>query len=214
MTNQLDVPPTLWAAVRSAGRGLVRTWPRRIVLGVLVLVPALVAALGGFRTVELPPPPQLAAGESFDLGPAVVRAESFFVSDRVLTSFLPDEAQAWVGVIVDLDLGVDDEWRVPDEVFTIEGVADGGYEHAVLTSDDSLLDTLKPGVPQQVAVLFPVSDPDSVGDTVQFGLTALYEMRSFFEGTMRWWVEEEVSAYVDVPRDDEVPPALVEEEDS
>lgn len=212
MTRQLDAPPTLWAGLRSIGRALVRTWPRRIVLGVLVLVPALVAALGGFRTVELPPPPQIAVGESFDLGPAVARADSFFVSDQVLTSFLPDDAQAWVGVIVELELAVDDEWFIPGEVFTLAGVADEGFEHAVLISDDSLLSALKPGVPHQAALLFPVADPESVGDTVQLGLTSLYEMRSFLEGTMRWWAEEEPSAYVEVPRDDDVPPALVDDE--
>ena len=212
MTRELDAPPTWWSAVRRTGRALVRTWPRRIVLGVVVLVPALVAALGGFRTVELPPPPQIAAGETFDLGPAVVRAESFFVSDQVLTSFLPDDAQAWVGVIVDLELSIDDEWFLPGEVFTVTGVAEEGFEHAVITSDDSLLSALKPGVPQQAAILFPVTDADAVGDTLQFGLTSLYEMRSFFERTMRWWTEEEVSAYVELPREDEVPPALVDEE--
>ena len=212
MISDLPAPPTLWAAVRSAGRALVRTWPRRIVLGVLVLVPALVAALGGFRTVELPPPPQIPLEESFDLGPAVVQAESFFVSDQVLVSFLPDGAQAWVGVIVEMELGIDDQWVVPRDVFTLVGIADEGYEHAVITSDDSLLSALKPAVPEQVAVLFPVSDADAVGDTVQLGLTSLYEMRSFFEGTMRWWTEEEASAYVEVPRNDEVPPALVDED--
>ena len=212
MTSELPAPPTLWALVRSGARGAVRTWPRRVVLGVLVLVPTLVAALGGFRTVELPPPPHIEAGETFELGPAAVRAESFFVSDQVLDSFLPDGAQAWVGVIVDLEVNIDDEWRVPGEVFTIEGIADEGFEHAVITSDDSLLNTLKPGVPERVAVLFPVSDPEAVGDTVQVGLTSLYQMRSFFERTMRWWTEEEVSAYVEVPRDDELPPALVDED--
>lgn len=212
MTSAQQGPPTLWAVLRSGLRALVRTWPRRVVLGAVVLVPVLVAALGGFRTVELPPPPQIAAGEAFDLGPAVVTADSFFVSDQVLTTMLPDGAVGWVGVVVDLRVHIKDEWRLPNDVFALpalEAGAEVGY--AVITQDDSLLVQLEPDLPQRVALLYPVTDTSAVGEELELHVRTLYEQRSFFEGTMRWYTDE-VAARVQVPRSDDVPPALIDED--
>ena len=204
--------PALASGVRAAAWALVRTWPRRVALSVLVLVPALVAGLGGFRTVELPPPPQVPAGEPFDLGPAAVRVESFFVSDQVLTGMLPEDAQGWVGVLVELTVHADDEWSLPDDVIAVPTLPGGervGY--GVITQDDSILTRLGPDLPQLVALLYPVADLGAVGGELQVDLRTLTEERSFFEGTMRWYPGE-VGATVQVSRTEQIPPAMIDEQ--
>lgn len=212
MTSEVSAPPGLWAMVRSALRSLVRTWPRRIAIALIALVLVLVTALGGFRTVELPPPPQLAAGEAFDVGPAEMHASSFFVSDRVLPHMLPDGAQGWIGVLVDLTVHAADEWNPPAEVFSVPELADGAEaNYAAITQDGSLLVQLEPDVPQQVAMLYPVPDTTAVGDEVELAVRTLYQQRSFFEGTVRWYTDD-VGATVRLPRNDDVPPALIDED--
>lgn len=193
-------------------RSLVRTPLRRVLVGVGVLVPVLVIALGGFRTVELPPHPHLDPGESFELGPAAVRVDSYFVSDRVMTGMLPDGAQGWVGVLVDVTVHIEDEWNPPNEVFAVPALEAGeAVEYFVIAQDDSLLVHLEPDVPQRLALLYPVSDTSAVPEQLDLHLRTLYHQRSLFEGTMRWYPDE-VAASVALPRTDEVPPALVEED--
>lgn len=206
-----DPVRALGAGVRGVLRAIVRTWPRRVVLAVVVLVPVLVAALGGLRTVDLPPPPQVAVGEPFDLGPAQVQVEAFFVSEQVFTSMLPDGARGWVGVLVELTAHTQDEWSLPDDVFALPGLTGTGQlGHAVITQDDSLLVALGPDVPQRVALLFPVPEVTAVPEDLELTMRSLYEQRSFFDQTMRWYTDE-VAATVRVPRTDEIPPALIDE---
>lgn len=220
MTAHPAADPTWRGAVRQAARWVLGSWPRRITFAVILIAPTAVVASEGMATVELPPPPQVQPGQTFDLGPADVQVQSFFVSDQVLTHSLPDDAQAWVGVIVDLHLQTAEGWNLPNDVVAAPGLAAGssepgantaGFDQALITSDDSLLVRLEPSVPQQVVLLFPVADAGTVADTVELDLHSLYQMRSFLEGSMRWWTGE-VAAEVAVPRDDQVPPALIEED--
>lgn len=136
---------------------LVATWPRRLVLAVLLLVPVLVLALGGFRAAD-PPPRDVAAGMPTDTGAYLVVPHSYFVSDEIDAYGLED-GQTWVGVVVDLTnqgpepiyLTFNDQtFRLGDEVSPLD---DSPYEAMRLDLGARLGDA-QPGLTYPVALLW------------------------------------------------------------
>ncbi|MFV0426558.1 MAG: hypothetical protein ACK5KU_05920 [Beutenbergiaceae bacterium] len=79
------------------------TWPRRIVVGSLLLIPVLVVVLGGFAFAN-PHSQDIPAGEAVDLGPLIIRPTAFFVSAETNRFDLEYwGAQAYLGVLVEVE---------------------------------------------------------------------------------------------------------------
>lgn len=136
---------------------LIASWPRRIALAVLLLVPVIVLALGGFRPAE-PPPRDVAVGTMTETGAYDVVPQGYFVSDQ-LDAYGLDDGQTWVGVVVDLEnqgpeptylIFNDETFRLPDSVGAVD---DGPYEALRLDTATSLGDA-QPGLTYPVALLW------------------------------------------------------------
>lgn len=195
--------------VRTVAVFLLATWPRRLVLGLILLIPCIVITLGGLR----PAPPieyDIAAGETVDTGPLTVRPTAFFVSDEVQRSTLGyhDGAVAWVGVVVEVDnvtteqIPLDFPGAASDAVVPVlddgvlidtgSSVPDVVLRLADATSSPRVL----PGVPSELVLLWPLSDADAVGDELVVTLTEqewVYRVLSGEEGWLslgeRWRME-------------------------
>ena len=159
------------------------TWPRRIVVGTLLLIPVIVAVFGGFggaqvESHEVPP------GQQVDVGAMVVTPTAFFVSDEVERSFLEiADAEAWLGVIVEVDnlttetlsltfsRGASDAVSPAlDEALTT--AVGWSYPDSVLrVADATPGDRALPGVRTQVALMWPLTDADAVGETLDITMT-------------------------------------------
>jgi hypothetical protein len=174
---------------------LLATWPRRIVLGVILLVPMLVALLGGFGRAE-PRSYDLAPGEWVDLGAYSARVESSFVSDEVLTLFLDDEVpdDAFFGVVLEM---VNTERNAVSPQYDFgtfvprlpEGVLGrtSGPDYAMLVSDGSLGAPLMPGLTTRVAMLWTVPDVTQLPDgDIAIDLTASELTYSLMGDEDRW----------------------------
>ena len=144
---------------RTALAWLLATWPRRIGLGLLLLAPLLVLALGGFRPAD-PPPRDVAAGVPTDTGAFTVVPHSYFVSDQVEAYGLED-GQTWIGVIVDLtnqgsepfSLTFDDEtFRLPDALAAVDTYP----SEAMRLDTDTTLGRVQPGLTYSAALLWRV----------------------------------------------------------
>lgn len=159
------------------------TWPRRIVIGTLLLIPVIIAAFGGFGGTEVESH-EVEPGVPVDVGAMVVTPTAFFVSDEVERSMLEIvDAEAWLGVIVEVD-------NLTTETLSLtfsRGVADAvspaldaglttavswSYPDTVLrVADASNGDRALPGVTSQVALMWPISDADAVGDRLDLTMT-------------------------------------------
>ncbi|TDE91629.1 hypothetical protein EXU48_15925 [Occultella glacieicola] len=200
-------------SVPGIARWFVRTWPRRIAIAMVVVLLLVIAAVGGFARVPPEPVRQVAAGEVVDLGPYTVSVESFFVSDQVDVYGLPEEADAWIGVVMELENTQLDGLFVDYQNFTLDGaqLVEARSTTVLLLADDSRASFLSPNLPVRVAMLWSVVDPDTIGDEVRLSLIETYEDTSFLFEETSWYVGDRIGV-VEVPRDDDIPPAIVDEE--
>jgi hypothetical protein len=203
---------------------LLATWPRRLLVGGLLLVPVIVAALGGFGTTE-PRSFEASAGEDIDLGPLIMRPLAFFVSDETQRSGLDfvDGAEAWLGVVVEVENTT--ETHIPltfpgpaSDALTPQLPADVLLSSLTVASDairvaDGTVGTVAlPGVRTQVALLWPISDPAAVPDDE---LDAVMTESLWTFGPMsneEKWMSLGDTWHVALPRT-ELPPAMFEPED-
>lgn len=174
---------------------LLATWPRRLAVGLLLLVPVLVTALGGFRTAD-PPPRDVAAGDPVDTGAYLAVPHYYFVSDAVDAYGLED-GQTWVGVVVDLtnqgerpiSITFDDEtFRLP-----ASWVPENDGPAEVLRLDTaSDVGQVQPGLRYEVALLWPttaVANPPS-----ELSLTmhrTIYREFNIEPGSFAWFSTED-----------------------
>lgn len=209
---------------RTVGTLLMATWPRRILCGVVILIPAIVAAFGGFGKAE-ERREAIPVGTSVDLGPMTMRPVSFFVSADVNRSDLEsrDGAEAYLGVIVDVENSTDEHISltfpgpasdavVPDldaDLFAMERTSTA--DAALRVVDNTNGETVLPGIPDQVALLWPITDVDAVPDVLTISMTESVWEYGVVSGEDRWlslgdtWL-------MDLPRDD-LPTALYEPPD-
>lgn len=202
---------------------LLATWPRRILLGLVLLIPVIVAAAGGFGRAE-PRSFELQAGERVDLGPLTVRPTAFFVSDATARSNLETQegAEAWLGVIVDVEnttsasisltfSGAASEAVVPQ---LAEGQVLGDLstpDFAYRVADNSEGSQALPSIPTQVAMLWAITDADSIGDVLTATLTEQEWRYGPLSGEENWFALGDVWT-VELPRT-ELPPTMFEPED-
>src|SRR5690606_21085315 len=143
---------------RTAVVAMLATWPRRVALALLLLLPGVVAALGGFRPGE-PTTPPVAAGVPTDPGADLVVPHAYFVADRVDAAGRADGEQ-WVGVVVGLThrgdepiyLTFNDEtFRLPDGVVASDLAR---AQEAIRLDTGTNLGEVQPGLRYQVALLW------------------------------------------------------------
>lgn len=199
----------VWVWVRGARRRQVMTG---LLVGVL-LAPLAVAAAGGFATADEVQAERFAAGQSLDLGQVEVQVQSTFVSDAVETHALPEEAAAWLGLVVQVVNRGDEEVILSRHLFRVPGLEPLQEEPrtTVVVSDGSFLVTLAPDVPQEVALLWPLADAPDV-ETVQVELYPVLAQESMLDPGSILWLADPLLGVVEVPATD-VPPTLLDEEE-
>lgn len=202
---------------------LLATWPRRIVLGLVLLVPIVIAAAGGFGKTE-PRSFALQAGESVDLGPLTMRPTAFFVSDETERDGLEytDGAEAWLGVIVEVENtttssisltfpGPASHAIMPElpegQLLTDLSVASEAFRIADYTDGRRTL----PSVPTEVALLWEISDPEAIGDTLTATMTEQVWTYGPMSGEESWMSLGDIWT-VELPRT-ELPPSMFEPEE-
>lgn len=203
-------------------RALAAPWGRAgVVAGVVLLVVVLVVgAAGGFRTVEARELPEHVAGEPVDLGPVSVTVLEHLVTDQVQTSRLEqvDGATAWLVVRARVEV-TDDQTldSLPTTLVPPPGVAlseeDGRAEpdRQLLLRDGTSLPQGHPGLPEEMAYLWAVADPADVPDPLELTLLGSTSYYSPIYQRESWAMPEPVGRVV-VPRTDDVPEVLVEEQ--
>ena len=142
---------------RTAVVFLVATWPRRILLALVLFVPVVVGAVGGFQRAD-PPPRGVEAAVVTDTGAYLVVPQYFFVSDQVDASL--DDGERWVGAVVQIT----NQGTTPisvtfsDQTFKLPGSVPnegGANPHEVLRLDTGkYLGQAQPGITYEVALLW------------------------------------------------------------
>lgn len=195
---------------------LLASWPRRIALAVLLLIPVLVLALGGFRPAD-PPPRDVAVGESTDTGAYMVVPHGYFVSDQV-DAYGLDDGQTWVGVVVDLQnqgpepiyLTFDDEtFRLPEGIAVDDG---GPYEALRLDTSTSLGDA-QPGLTYPVALLWRAPAGTDPAPELTMTMNRTIRTESNLEAGYYLWRATGDTSDVALPQVDVPAQILAEEED-
>lgn len=223
-------PPRAARAVPVA-RALVGTWPRRAALAAVLGVVVGTTAAGGLakHVAADAGPVRAAADEPVPTGPFDLAVRSWSVTDDVQVSALEDAgADAWLLVVVGA-LDTDRESRrLDDTAVTLPAELPAGLalvgeaepdrpETTLLVRDASLYPVLQPGLPEDVALLWPVTveDAGAVSDdpaTPDEPLTVTlptFRYRDMTIGGGRRWAESGVVVLVDVPPGD-VPADVVD----
>jgi hypothetical protein len=220
-------------------RAVAGTWPRRIALAVVLGLVAGTAAAGGFaqHVAAEAGPAHAAAGEPVPTGPFDLTVRSWSVTDTVQVSALEDSgADAWLVVVVGA-LDTDREPRrldrtavtLPDELpggLALAGDAEADRpDPTLLVRDASVYPVLQPGLPEDVALLWPMTVPEGWAEAGDGGaadaavlrtpdepLTVTlptFRYRDMTVGGGRRWAETGTVVLVDVPPGD-VPPSIVD----
>ncbi|WP_420114203.1 hypothetical protein [Pseudactinotalea sp.] len=143
---------------RTAVVFLLATWPRRILLALLLLVPVIVGAVGGFGKAE-PPPREVAPDVVTDTGAYLVVPRYYFVSDQVDTYGLAD-GERWVGAVAQITNQGTEPISVTfsDETFVLPDTVpneNSRFPYEVLRLDTgSSLSEAQPGLTYEVALLW------------------------------------------------------------
>ncbi|NDO90460.1 hypothetical protein [Cellulosimicrobium composti] len=210
-------------------RAVVGTWPRRVALGVVVGVVASTVAAGGLaRHVAADAGPARAvAGEAVATGPFDVTVRSWTVTDAVRADDLEGAgADAWLVVVVGADNADRESRRLDRTAVTLPDALPGGLALAgdaepdrpdptLLVRDASAYPLLQPGLPEDVALLWPVTlDAEDAlldgGPDEPLTVTLPeFRYRDMTVGGGRRWAETGDVVLVDVPPGD-VPPGIVD----
>lgn len=203
---------------------LLATWPRRIGLGLVLLIPVIVVLLGGVR----PAPPvshEVAVGATVDTGTLLLTPSAFFVTDEAARDTLEytEGAVAWLGVLVTVENQTDEaiplnfpgaasDALVPDvaEEQFVTGLS-GTPDTALRIADASDGSTSLPGVTSEVAVMWPIGDPEAIGDTLTFSMTESIWTFRLLSGEDGWLSIGDVWT-MELPRT-ELPDSLYEPEE-
>jgi len=203
---------------------LLATWPRRVILGLLLLVPCMAALLGGFGRAPVDRH-EVAPGELIELGPMSVRPTEFFVSDEVERSTLEytDGADGWLGVLVEVDnvtttaITLSSPGPASDAVAPVlpadlnAGITWGTADTVLRVADASPGQHALPDVPTVVALMWPVTDMHAIGDSLDITMTEAVFQYGIASGQDVWLSTGDVWQTT-LPRTD-LPESLFEPKD-
>lgn len=201
---------------RTALAFLMASWPRRVLLALVLFVPVVVAATGGFARAE-PPPRTVEPGVVTDTGAYRVVPQSYFVSDRVEPGML-DEGTRWVGAVVEITnqgnepISVvfnDQTFQLPDDVPN-DSFAN---PHEVLRADTGTrLGSAQPGVTYQAVLLWETTGLQDPPPELTLTMNRTEWTRWNLEAGLSTWRSTPEAYDVALPLG--APPAsVVEEED-
>lgn len=203
--------------VRHAITAAVATWPRRVLLGVVIVVPLLLGLAGGYAPAPQRDLPPIQPDQTVQIGPFDLALHEFFVSDEVNVRALPEEADAWLGVVFTAT-GTHTAavpfhqyaLTFPEELGLINEVSQVNPPHReMLRLDDGTgYYRIEPGLQARVVSLFPITDAHDIADTLTLAVTDLESSWSFLLETESWYERERVG-HVTLPRT-RVPEHLVE----
>lgn len=201
---------------RAALAFLLATWPRRLLLSLVLLTPVLAAAAGGFRAAD-PPPSTVAAEAVTNTGAYRVVPRSYFVSTQVDAGSL-EEGEQWVGALaqitnqgtapISVDFS-DPTFELPADVRTDEEV---NPVEVLRVDTGSRLGWAQPGVTYEVALLWrttALADPPAEL-TLTMNDTAWTEWN--IEAGFHTWRATPHANQVSLPLA-EAPVSILEEED-
>ena len=143
---------------RTALAFVLATWPRRLVLSLVLAVPVVTAAAGGCGPAD-PPPRTVAPQVVTDTGAYRVVPRSYFVSEQVDAGSL-EEGERWVGAIAQITNQGQEPISVTFSDQTFELPADVPNEESpnpyeVLRLDTgSRLGSAQPGITYEVALVW------------------------------------------------------------
>lgn len=189
---------------------LVATAARRtawVAIGSAVITAAV---LGGWSAAPSESIPEVAAGESVDLGQLrveVIGWEVRGVAQEALEDY--PGADAWLFLELVMSTATDRTERARPEVLELPDEVlldpDNPEPHRLMLLRDATRDpSLQPGIPERVVMVWPVA-ADSVGDAASLPLRLIqYEQFSAFSTGELIWTTAGVAATVDAPRDDRV----------
>lgn len=196
---------------------LLASWPRRIVLSLVLLLPVMVAAGGGLLPAE-PPTRHVAPGVVTDTGAYRVVPRSYFVSDRVDAGSL-EEGVRWVGAVaqitnqgaepINVTFG-DATFELPDHVPN-DSVAN---PHEVLRLDTGTrLGSAQPGLTYEVALLWRTTGLEDPPAELPLTLRETAWTRWSIEAGYFSWRAQPDASEVRLPLV-EAPESILTEEDS
>lgn len=192
------------------------TWPRRLFLGLVLLLPVILAATGGLGAAA-PPPRDVPPGVVTDTGAFQVTPHSYFVSDRVDAGSL-DEGYRWVGLIAEVTAqgsepiqiaSSGDTFELSDQVPNEERAAP--YEVLRLDTGERL-GAAQPGLTYEVAMLWRTRGLAEPPPELTFTMNRTEWTRWNIEAGFYSWRATADSYEVTVPVT-EAPAVILEEED-
>lgn len=211
-------PESQVISLRGLARPLVSTWPRRMAWLTAIVVVAVTAFAGGFAAEAPAAARNPEPGEWVEVGPVRVAVTSWAVRSDVDPESLEDVdgADAWLVVEARVASSTGTSEQYPDRAIELPAdieVADSDPDSVVLLRDGSLFPDLQPGLPERVALLWPVraeSAPD--GDNLEIDLRRLQRATSQVDGSEIWRTSD-LAGTVTVPRDRATGDELIEADD-
>lgn len=195
---------------------LLATWPRRLLLALVLLVPVVVGATGGFDTGD-PPAREVEAGEATDTGLYTVVPRSYFVSEQVDAGSL-DDGFRWVGAVAQITNQGTEPVNVTFSDPTFELPAEVPNDsfanpHEVLRLDTgSRLGSAQPGVTYEVALLWRTAGLQQPPDELILTMHESAWTQWNIEAGQHTWRATPHSYDVPLPLADP-PESILEEED-
>lgn len=207
--------------LRHAIAWLLATWRRRVLIGLGVLVPLALGLAGGYGPAPVRDLPRIAPGQSVEIGPFDLALQEYFVSDEVHTRYLPEEADAWLGVVFTAT-GTHDQSAAlhrqaltfPDGLGLIDEdtAANPTHRDMLRIGDGTLLHNFEPGLTVQAVSLLPVQDASAVPEEITLQVTDLESAWSFLLESESWYERERVGQ-VTLSRTEVVPAQLEMDEE-
>lgn len=201
---------------RAALAFVLATWPRRILLSLVLLIPVVVAALGGLAAAD-PPPSQVKPGVVTDTGAYAVVLGSYFVSELVDAGSLEDD-ERWVGVVVELtNQGTEPiSLTFGDPTFALPADLVGEDQrtpYEVLRLDNGRrLGAAQPGVTYEVALLWRTTGLQEPTEELELTLQETAWTQWNIEAGLHTWRATPRTFTVALPLG-EAPEVILEEED-
>lgn len=206
-------PGTITA--RTALVFVLATWPRRILVALVLLAPVVVAAFGGFRDAD-PPPRVVEPGAVTDTGAYLVVPRYYFVSDRVDASL--GDGERWVGAVVEITNQGTEPIRVvaSDDTFELpDSVPNDSFDnpHEVLRLDTGrYLGEAQPGLTYEVALLWRTTGLQDPPPELTLTMNETAWTRWVLEGGLYTWRGTGDAYEVMLPLG-EAPASILEEEE-
>lgn len=200
---------------RTALAFLLATWPRRLLLSLMLLVPVVAVASGGLQPADRPPR-EVEPEAVTDTGAYRVVPRSYFISEQVDAGSL-EEGERWVGTLVQItNQGTepisadfsDQTFELPDAVST-----DRANPNEVLRLDTgSRLGYAQPGVTYEVALLWRTTDLAEPPDELTLTMNETAWTQWNIEAGFHTWRATPDAFYVHLPLGD-APASILEEDD-